>query len=61
MKKTNVILFWFEVPVDDPQAVKMVQSQGQLCKVKLHILLCKHDLNKEKDIYFLLFYVRNNV
>lgn len=40
------VLLWFEVPVDDAQTVQVIQGQGQLCKVKLHILLRKHDLEQ---------------
>lgn len=38
------VLLWLEVPVDDPQAVQVVESQCQLCQVELHVLLSEHDL-----------------
>lgn len=44
----ETVLLRFEVPVDDAQTVQMIQGQGQLCKVKLHILLRKHDLEQIK-------------
>lgn len=40
----EMVLFRFKIPVDNPQTVQMVQGQGQLCKVKLDILFCKHYL-----------------
>ena len=38
------VLFRFEVPVDNPQTVQMVQGQSQLCQVELDILFGKHNL-----------------
>ena len=38
------VLFRFEVPIDYPQTVQMVQGQGQLCQVELDILFSEHDL-----------------
>lgn len=39
-------LFRLEVPVDDTQVVQVVQAQGQLSQVKLHVLLREHHLQK---------------
>ena len=38
------VLFRFEVPVDNPQTVQMVQGQRQLCQVEFDILFGKHNL-----------------
>lgn len=46
----ELVLLRFEVPVDDAQTVQMVQGQGQLCKVELHILFCKHDLGEHIEM-----------
>ena len=35
------VLFRFEVPVDNPQTVQMVQGQRQLCQVEFDILFGK--------------------
>lgn len=40
------VLLWFEIPVDDSQAVQMVEPQSQLCQVELHVLLGEHDLEE---------------
>lgn len=37
-------LLRLQIPVDDPQAVEVVQSQGQLSQVELDILLREHHL-----------------
>lgn len=37
-------LFRLEVSINDAQAVQVVQAQSQLSQVKLHILLCEHNL-----------------
>lgn len=37
-------LLWLQIPVDDPQAVEVVQSQGQLSQVELDILFREHHL-----------------
>lgn len=39
-------LLRLEVPVNNAQAVQVVQAQGQLSQVKLHVLLCEHDLQQ---------------
>lgn len=41
-------LLRLEVSVNNAQAVQVVQAQCQLSQVKLHILLCKHDLQQGK-------------
>lgn len=38
------LLLWLQIPIDDPQAMKMVQGQRQLSQVELDILLSEHDL-----------------
>ena len=45
------ILFWLEVPVDNAEAVKMVESQRQLSQVKLDILLREHHLTQTYNVY----------
>lgn len=45
----ETVLFWFEVPVNDAQTMQVIQGQGQLCKVELHILLGEHDLQHRKS------------
>lgn len=37
-------LLRLQIPVDDPQAVEVVQSQGQLSQIELDILLREHYL-----------------
>lgn len=49
-----LLLLWLQIPVDDPQAVKVVQSQGQLSQVELDILLSEHDLGGGKGLRFSL-------
>lgn len=44
----ETVLLWFEVPVNDAQTVQVVQGQGQLCKVELHVLLREHHLQHRK-------------
>lgn len=39
-------LFRLEVPVNDAQAVQVVQAQSQLSQVKLHVLLREHHLQR---------------
>lgn len=39
-------LLRLEVSVNDAQAVQVVQAQSQLSQVKLHILLCEHNLQE---------------
>lgn len=39
-------LFRLEVSVDDTEAVQVVQAQGQLSQVELHVLLCEHHLHQ---------------
>ena len=39
-------LLRFEVSVDDPQCVEVVQRQGQLCQVELDIVFGKHHLGE---------------
>lgn len=40
------VLLRFEIPVDDSQAVQVVEPQRQLCKVELDVLLGEHDLQE---------------
>lgn len=47
------ILLWLEISVNYAQVVQMVEGQGQLCKVEFHIFLCKHNLIRTGQIYFL--------
>lgn len=42
-------LLRFEVSVNDAQAVEVVQSERQLCQVKLHILLREHHLEATRQ------------
>ena len=43
------ILLGFEVSVDDAQSMQMVQGQGQLRQVELHVLFCEHHLANRRD------------